>query len=61
MMRGVKGLGDGITAELSCYFFGGDLNLLETLNKRFGCTREALRRRLIFGLRWEHGEAEAFF
>jgi hypothetical protein len=39
MMRGVKGLGDGITAELSCYFFGGDLNLLETLNKRFGCTR----------------------
>ena len=22
--------------------------------------REALRRRLIFGLRWEHGEAEAF-
>jgi hypothetical protein len=27
---------DGITADLRCYFFGGDLNLFETLNRCFG-------------------------
>ena len=40
-----------------CLHFAGGLNKYWATSNQF---KEALRRRLIFGLRWEHGEAEAF-